>query len=255
MLQVEELTVRYGAFVAVDRLSLQAAEGEIVALLGPNGAGKTSTVSAIVGLQPPTSGTVRICGVDTTAEPSRAKRLLAYVPEVANLYQALTPDEFLALKGRLFGVTEAEIADAIPELLDGFGLLERRHDAMYEFSKGMTQKVALAAALLTRPRVMVLDEPLSGLDVETTLIVKEVLRTFAERGGTVLYCSHLLDVVETLAHRVAVLERGRLRALGTMAELRAAGGTDDARLEQLFQQLTTTADPATRARQLLDWQS
>src|SRR5690606_26266220 len=128
------------------------------------------------------------------------------------------------LKGRLFDVAEDAIEERTAGLLAGFGLDARRDHPMAGFSKGMTQKVALAAALLPAPRCLVLDEPLSGLDVETTLVVKELLREFAARGGTVLYCSHVLDVVETLAHRVAVVDRGRLVAVGSMQELRSRAG-------------------------------
>ena len=248
MITIERLRKTYGELVAVDDLSLAAQPGEIFALLGPNGAGKTTTVSCLVGLLRPDSGAIEVGGIDALARPREAKRIVSYVPESANLYRALTPDEYLTLKGRLFELDEERIATATTRLLDGFGLAPRRHEPMVGFSKGMTQKVSLASALLTEPKVLVLDEPLSGLDVETTLVFKEVLRGFAARGGTVLYCSHLLDVVETLAHRVAVLDGGRLQAVGTLDELQQGGS---AGLEQLFQELTSAADPVARARTLL----
>ncbi|MEM7200797.1 MAG: ABC transporter ATP-binding protein [Planctomycetota bacterium] len=251
MIRIEHLHKAYGDFVAVDDLSLTAAAGEVVALLGPNGAGKTTTVSCIVGLLQPDRGRVEVCGADVVTDPVAAKQRLSYVPEVAALYQALTPEEYLALRGRLFGLSEATIAASTTRLLEGFGIGDRRRQPMAGFSKGMTQKVALAAALLTEPQALVLDEPLAGLDVETTMVVKELLRAFAARGGVVLYCSHLLDVVETVAHRVAVLDRGSLLAVGTMAELRNRTGGEAQGLEQLFQRLTKAADPVERARTLL----
>ncbi len=251
MIRIESLRKTYGDLVAVDDLSLHVAAGEILALLGPNGAGKTTTVSCLVGLLAPDRGRIEVSGIDLRADPPAAKRALAYVPELAALYQALTPEEYLALKGRLFSMPEPQIARATDRLLEGFGLLERKREPMVGFSKGMTQKVALASALLTEPKVLVLDEPLSGLDAETTLVVKELLRGFAARGGAVLYCSHMLDVVETLAHRIAVLDRGRLQALGTLEELRRSAGGGGQRLEQLFRQLTAAADPVARARLLL----
>jgi len=247
MIRIQALRKSYGDVVAVDDLSLTAAAGEITALLGPNGAGKTTTLSCIVGLQRPDAGSIHVGDIDIARSPKAAKRVLSYVPEVANLYSALTPTEYLALRGRLFDMAEARIDGAIHRLLGGFGLSPRAHEPMAGFSKGMTQKVALAAALLTEPKVLVLDEPLSGLDVETTLVFKELLRTFAARGGAVLYCSHLLDVVETLADRVAVLDRGQVRAFGTLDELRRGGQG----LEQMFQDLTAAADPIARARELL----
>ena len=252
MIRIAGLRKSFGDVVAVDGLDLHAAAGEILALLGPNGAGKTTTIRCLVGLTVPDAGQLEIAGHDLRREPIDARRAISYVPEIARLHDALTPTEYLALKGRLFDVDEATIAARTTSLLAGFGLDARRDHSMAGFSKGMTQKVALAAALLPAPRCLVLDEPLSGLDVETTLVVKELLREFAARGGTVLYCSHVLDVVETLAQRVAVLDRGRLVAVGSMEELRArAGAGDDVTLEALFQTLTAASDPVARARAIL----
>ncbi len=257
MLEIRDLNVRYGSFQAVAGLSLSAAAGEVLALLGPNGAGNISTVRCLVGLQRPTSGQVVVAGHDAVTESGEAKRAIGYVPEVARMHDPLTPRESLTLKGRLFEMDESTIRTGIARLLDGLGLSERIDTPLSGFSKGMTQKVCLAGALLTEPKVLVLDEPLSGLDVETTLLVKAVLREFADAGGTVLYCSHLLDVVETVADRVAVMAHGQLLAAGTLDELRskaAVGGSDtsaDASLESVFRDLTRTGDPAARARELL----
>ncbi len=249
MIRVDSLRKTYGDLVAVSNLSFEVASGEILALLGPNGAGKSTTVHCLVGLQVPDSGDLEIDGLDVRTQEVEARRRIAYVPEVASLYDTLTPDEYLCLRGRLFEMAEDQIQPAILRLLDGFGILERQHDPMVGFSKGMTQKVVLASALLTEPKVLVLDEPLSGLDVETTLILKEVVREFARKGGAVLYCSHMLDVVETLADRVAILASGELVALDTMQALQQ--GQDNQRLEEIFRQLTSTSDPAARARAIL----
>ncbi len=248
MIEVASLRKTYGELVAVDDLSFTVGAGEVLALLGPNGAGKTTTVHCMVGILTPDQGTITVGGEDMVRDPVPAKRLIAYVPEVASLYESLTPHEYLTLRGRLFELPEDKIAAGIHRLLDGFGLLPRRHDPMVGFSKGMMQKVILAAALLTEPRVLILDEPLSGLDVETTLVLKEILREFSDRGGAVLYCSHLLDVVETLAHRIAILDQGKLLAIGTLEELRASEGQ---RLESLFRDLTSASDPAQKARSIL----
>jgi len=251
MLEIRDLRKTYGKLVAVQGLTLTAHPGEVLALLGPNGAGKSTTVHCTVGLIAPDSGSIHIDGVDALAHPQQARRVLGYVPEVARLHEALTPREYLQLKGRLFDMDEAAIAAGTERILGGFGLGERLDQPMAAFSKGMTQKVCLGAGLLTEPRVLVLDEPLSGLDVETTMVVKELLREFAADGRTVLYCSHMLDVVETVADRIAVLDHGELRAEGTLAELRERAGSGHSRLEELFRTLTAAADPAERARAIL----
>ncbi|MCC6783983.1 MAG: ABC transporter ATP-binding protein [Planctomycetes bacterium] len=252
MIHVSGLRVVYGELVAVGGLDLHAAAGSILALLGPNGAGKSSTIRCLVGLQRPSAGTLRVAGHDVLAAPAEARRAVSYLAEVTRVHDALSPLEYLELKGRLFDLDEATIALRARRLLEGFGLAERLHQPMAGFSKGMVQKASLAAALLVEPKVLVLDEPLTGLDVDATLVVKEVLRGFAARGGTVLYSSHLLDVVETLADVVAVIDRGQLLACGTLAELRDRAGTGAARLDEVFRVLTHAADPALRARAILD---
>jgi ABC-2 type transport system ATP-binding protein len=252
MLQLRGLRKAYGDLVALHGLDLDVRAGEILALLGPNGAGKSTTVKCVVGLLQPDAGSVHVDGHDANSDPAAARRRTGYVPEIPRLHDALTPVEFLLLKGRLFGLDDAAIAAASARMLAGFGIGERGEEPMAGFSKGMQQKVSLAAALLTEPRLLVLDEPLSGLDVETTFTVKELMRAFAARGGGVLYCSHMLDVVQTVAHRVAVLHHGRLLACGTVDELRqAAGSGGDADLGSVYRQLTRANDPVAAARAIL----
>ena len=252
MLQWRSLRKSYGSFTALHGLDLDVRPGEILALLGPNGAGKSTTVRCLVGLQSPDAGTVRIDGIDALAEAPRARSITGYVPELPRLHDALTPREFLLLKGRLFSLDDDVITARAERMLAGFGIGSRIDEPMASFSKGMQQKVSLTAALLTEPRLLVLDEPLSGLDVETTFTVKEVMRMFAQRGGAVLYCSHILDVVQTVAHRVAVLAQGRLLACGTVAELRAtAGSGKDADLGSVYRQLTQANDPIAAANTIL----
>ena len=252
MITVSGLRKTYDDVVAVHGLDFTVAAGRIFGLLGPNGAGKSTTIRCIVGLMRPDAGRIEVAGHDVQADPAGARRATSYLAEVTRVHDALTPVEYLQLKGRLFDLSEATIAARTGRLLDGFGLLERSNQPMAGFSKGMVQKAALAAALLVEPKVLVLDEPLTGLDVDATLVVKEVLRGFADQGGTVLYSSHLLDVVETLADLVAVIDKGQLLACGTLAELRAQAGGGGARLDQVFRTLTHAADPAVRARAILD---
>ncbi|MBM4060371.1 MAG: ABC transporter ATP-binding protein [Planctomycetes bacterium] len=252
MLAVQGLRVAYGDLVALHGLDLRVAPGEILALLGPNGAGKSTAVKCIVGLLRPDAGTVTVDGRDAWAEPMAVRSRIGYLPEVARLHEALTPWEYLLLKGRLFDLDDARIRAAGERLLAGFDLLDRGDEPMAAFSKGMLQKVSIAAALLTDPRLLVFDEPLSGLDVTTTLVVKELMREFAARGGAVLHSSHLLDVVETTAHRIAVLDQGRLLACGTGAELRALAGAGAAtRLDAVFRALVQASDPLATARSIL----
>lgn len=250
MIRIEGLEKSYGSRRAVAGLSLEARPGEITALLGQNGAGKSTTLHCIVGLERADRGTILVAGHDIVTATTEARRALAYVPEIASLYDPLTPQEYLTLKARLFGIPDTVSTERIDRLLRGFELTERRHDPIVAFSKGMTQKIALCSALVVAPAVLVLDEPLSGLDIDTALVVKETLREFARRGGTVLYSTHVLDVAESLAHRIAVLHEGRLVADGTLAELRTRSGGEQ-RLEEIFRMLTALADPVQRARDLL----
>ena len=252
MLRLQGLRKTYGDFVALHGLDLAIAAGEILALLGPNGAGKSTAVKCVVGLLRPDAGTVHVDGVDALQQPQTARRRIGYLPEVARLHEALTPWEYLLLKGRLFDLEDAQIRVAGERLLAGFDLLDRADEPMTGFSKGMLQKVSIASALLTEPKVLVFDEPLSGLDVTTTLVIKELMREFAHRGGAVLHCSHLLDVVESMADRIAVLDKGKLLGCGTAAELRtqvgAAAGTH---LDAVFRTLVQASDPTARARSIL----
>ncbi|MCA8977112.1 MAG: ABC transporter ATP-binding protein [Planctomycetes bacterium] len=252
MLRLSGLRKTYGSHVALHGLDLAIDGGQILALLGPNGAGKSTTVKCTVGLARPDAGTVEIAGIDALRDPRSTRHRIGYLPEVANVHEALTPWEFLLLKGRLFDLVDQRIRATGERLLHGFGIGDRGDEPMTGFSKGMLQKVSLAAALLTEPQVLVFDEPLSGLDVTTTLIVKELIREFARRGGAVLYCSHMLDVVESIADRIAVLDHGKLLACGSAAELRAGtGASADTHLDQVFRSLVQASDPEAAARTIL----
>lgn len=236
MIRVEGLHKSYGERVAVRNLDLAVEPGRLHALLGRNGAGKSTAMHCMVGLLQPDRGTILLDGIDLAGHRAQALRRVSYLPEVAAVYEALTPDEFLSLRGRLFGMDEAAIAAGSAAWLGRFGLGDRRHEPMAGFSKGMVQKAALAAALLTEPRVLILDEPITGLDVVSTLELKELLRQLARDGRTVLFSSHLLDVVENLADQVTVIEQGTVVAEGTVAEVRRLAG-DAASLEAAFQHL------------------
>jgi ABC-2 type transport system ATP-binding protein len=245
-----EVSKVFDGRLALTALSLEVRKGEVLGLLGPNGAGKTTAVRILCGLLEPTSGSARIAGFDVRSQPLEARRRMAFVPDGAPLYANLTPLQHLQLVGRLHGRGEEVIEREARRLLTGLGLEARINDPVGSFSRGMRQKTALACALLPRPPLLVLDEPLEGLDAPTTAVVKEVLRAWARRGGAVLYTSHLLDVVERVCDRMAILDRGELVALGTLDELRARSGQDGT-LEQVFRSVTRAEDPSLKALEIL----
>jgi len=237
MIEAIGLEKSYGKVAALRGVTFTAHPGEVLGYLGPNGAGKSTTVKILTGLQPATAGTARIGGFDIAAEPLEAKRLIGLVPESGALYEALTPVEYLRFVGQLYDLTAQEAGKRAAELLEFLELdpatWPRR---MGGFSKGMKQRVVIAAAFLHRPRVIIFDEPLNGLDVNATIKVKQLIATEAARGGTILYCSHLLDVVERVCSRIIILDDGEIRLDGSLADIqmRFPGRT----LEAVFQELT-----------------
>ncbi|MEM9802468.1 MAG: ABC transporter ATP-binding protein [Planctomycetota bacterium] len=244
------VTRRFDDLVAVDGLSLDVRRGEVLGLVGPNGAGKTTTVRMLVGLLEPSEGEVTIDGRSLSTEPLEARRELGYVPDGAPLYPNLSPRQHLMLVGRLRGMDDAETTAEAERLMQHLDLADRIDDPVGSFSRGMRQKTALACAILPRPDLLVLDEPLSGLDAPSAAMLKAVLRGWADRGGAVLYTSHLLDVVERVCDRVAVIARAKLVSVGGLAELRASGRGDET-LEEIFRSLTETDDPEARAAALV----
>ncbi len=241
---------RYGERLALDGFSLEVHAGEVLGLLGPNGAGKTTALRLLCGLTPSDQGRVEIAGRDVQGQPLLARKDLGYVPDGAPLYSNLTPLEHLQLVGRLHGLGEDRTAQEARRLLSGLDLAERSTDAVGTFSRGMRQKTAIACALIHRPALLVLDEPLTGLDTSTAMVVKALMRGWAERGRAVLVTSHLLEVVERVCDRMAILVQGRRLALGTYDELRAqAGGGSN--LDEVFRSLTRSEDPTLVADRIL----
>lgn len=250
LVELSSVSRTFGDVTAVDDVSFTVEEGEVFGLLGPNGAGKTTSVRMLCGLLAPTNGQLSIAGVDVGADPLSARRHIGFVPDGAPLYPNLSPRQHLMLVGRLHGLDEGPLGAETERLMDGLGLTDRIDDPVGEFSRGMRQKTALACALVHRPKLLVLDEPLSGLDAPTAAMFKEVLRAWGEGGGAVLYTSHLLDVVERVCTRMAVLAQGRLVGIGTLDELRGAAGRDGT-LEEVFGALAQSEDPVEQARNLL----
>jgi ABC-2 type transport system ATP-binding protein len=220
MLQVDRLTKHYGAFVALRDLSFEIHPGEVLGLLGPNGSGKSTTVKILTGLLRPTSGIVRLDGRDVAADLQTYKKTLGYVPEEPHLYSYLTGPEYLQLVGRLRGIPEAALTDKIDRFLQLLGIYDDRYQTLSSYSKGMRQKVLIAAAVLHNPRVVVLDEPFSGLDVSAARILKGFVRALAEEGRIILFSSHVLEVVEQVCSRVIILKDGEMVGHDSVARLR-----------------------------------
>jgi ABC-2 type transport system ATP-binding protein len=249
MIVTENLCRSYGSKPALIDLNLRVEPGEILGFLGPNGAGKSTTVRILTGLIRPTSGRATVAGFDVVEAPLEVKKRIGYIPETAALYDALTAAEYLELVACLHRLDAKTAASRRAELLELFGLGEAQNQRMTEFSKGMRQKVVIAAALLHRPEVLFLDEPLDGLDANTAAVVKELLRKLAAQGRTILFCSHILDVVERVCTRIVIINEGRQIAAGTAATLRR--DTRAVTLEAAFSQLTGVRDVGQVASDLL----
>jgi ABC-2 type transport system ATP-binding protein len=244
MIRLEGLTKRYGAFTAVHPLDLHVPRGELFGFLGPNGAGKTTTIRMIAGVLQPTAGRVLLDGRDVVTEPAEAKRRLGYIPDRPFLYEKLTGLEFLRFVSGLWG-ENGKAADArAMQLLELFELGEWKDTLIESYSHGMRQKLLISSALVHAPDVIVVDEPMVGLDPKGARLIKELLRGFASQGGTIFLSTHTLEVAEALCDRIAILYQGKIRAIGTMDELRAEAATGAAHLEDVFLKLTGAEDVA-----------
>jgi ABC-2 type transport system ATP-binding protein len=237
------LTKKYGSLVACNQLNFHIHAGELFGFLGPNGAGKTTTIKMLTGLLTPTSGMARIAGINVQEQPVLAKKKMAFVPDSPNIYDKLTAREFLQFAAELRAIEQEEATRRIGALLDVFELSERADELCGGFSHGMRQKVCLSAALLARPRVLFLDEPTVGLDPKSARLIKDILRDFVSKGGTVFMSTHILEIAEEMCDRVGIIQSGKLIALGTIDELRqGARHVETGRpisLEDLFLALTT----------------
>ena len=239
-LEIRSLRKSFGK-PAVDGLDLTVAPGEFYALLGPNGAGKTTTLRMIAGLLPADAGDIRVFGVDARRHPVEAKRLIAWLPDEPQLYDKLDPLEYLEFVAGLWGVAPDKARANAESLLAELGLQDVRRQRCEGFSKGMRQKVALAGALIHDPKLLMLDEPLTGLDAGSARQVKDILAARAKAGAAIVLTTHILEVAERIADRIGILARGKLVAEGTFEALRAARGRIDATLEDVFLDLTARA--------------
>lgn len=247
---VDGLTFSYGAGEVLHGISFTLRRGEVVGLLGPNGAGKSTTIKILTGILPPGDGSVRVAGHVMPAEAVEAKKRIGYVPEAAALFESLTGQEFLELMGRLQDVPEERLQLRIGRFLEQFGLADDRLRPLDGYSKGMRQKVLLSAALLHNPDVVLLDEPLSGLDVNMGIMVRDLIAALAAEGKTILYSSHVLDVVERVCDRALIIHEGRLIADGSLDALKAS--TERGSLEDVFRQLTDTEGAVSGVSEIIE---
>ncbi len=242
MIEIANLSMRYGDLLALDHLDLTIERGEFFAFLGPNAAGKTTTIKLLTGLLEPTTGVAKICGYDIQKEPLEAKKRIGYIPDVAEFYDKLTPIEFMAFIAELFQVDHATARKRSPELMERFSLISYGGQRIENLSHGTRQRLAFASALLHDPEVIIVDEPMIGLDPKNARVVKEELKARSEAGVTIFLSTHLLHVAHELADRIGIINHGKLCALGTVEEIRGgvADGTGRS-LEELFLEITGDA--------------
>lgn len=236
ILELKQLSKSFGGANVLNEISLTVRPGEIIGYIGPNGAGKSTTVKIMLGLIDEFEGEVRIFGEDISKGDPTYKARIGYVPETADLYENLTAYEYLTFIGELYGMEEADVDHKAKQLVRLLGIEEVYHSRISSFSKGMKQKVLIISSLLHNPDLLFLDEPLSGLDANSVMIVKEILAKLAAKGKTIFYSSHIMEVVEKISHRIVLLADGKLVADGTFAELQ--GQNKDGTLEEIFNQLT-----------------
>jgi len=238
MMQLRELSKRFGNLMAVDGVSLEVNRGEIFGFLGPNGAGKTTTIKMLAGLIKPSSGRVIIDGWDLEEHPQEAKKAVGFIPDRPFLYEKLTAREFLRFLAGLYGCAANGTDERMKALLRLFGIEEWKDELIESFSHGMKQRLVMISAFLHQPKIIIVDEPMVGLDPAGVRLVKEVFRSFASRGGAVFMSTHTLEVAEEVCDRIAIIHGGRIVASGTIGELRQKAGSEGVKLETLFFTLT-----------------
>jgi len=250
MIRAEGLTKRFGSKEAVRALSFTAEKGEIVGFLGPNGAGKTTTVKILTGMIQPSAGSATVAGFDIVRQPMEAKKRIGYVPESGALFDTLTGGEYIRFIADLHHMERSVAERRAEEFLDLFGILAEKDQRLQEYSKGMKQKVLISAALIHDPDVLFLDEPINGLDVNAVLVFKEILKRLSTEGKTMLFCSHILDVVEKICPRIIIINEGSMIAEGTPAQI--AAKTGEKSLEEAFCRLTGVRDARDSAQEFLE---
>jgi ABC-2 type transport system ATP-binding protein len=238
MLELQGVVKRYGRFTAVNSIDLQVHRGEIFGFLGPNGAGKTTTIRMVAGVLRPSEGRVLVGGQDVEKNPEAAKGRVGYIPDRPYLYEKLSGGEFLRFVAGLWGREGDAVEARLDRLLDLFQLAAWKDELVESYSHGMRQKLLISSALIHQPELIVVDEPMVGLDPRSARLLKDLFRTFVENGGTIFLSTHTLEVAEALCDRIAILSEGKIIALGTMDELRDQSHTGGAHLEEIFLKVT-----------------
>lgn len=249
VIEISGLYKSYGTKQVLKDIHLTVYPGQVIGYIGPNGAGKSTTVKILCGLISDFEGTVLVNGINIQQDPVAVKKMIGYVPELAELYEVLTPVEFLELMAGLYQLDASVSGPRIERMLTSFGLGPNLHQRMDTFSKGMRQKVLLVSGLLHNPDIIILDEPLSGLDANAVIIVKELIHQLAREGKTIFYCSHMMDVVEKVSDRIVLIDQGIIIADGSFASLQETMGQES--LESIFAQLTATDNLRTAASELV----
>jgi ABC-2 type transport system ATP-binding protein len=239
---VESITKSFGSKIAVRNLSLKIEAGEIRGLLGPNGSGKSTTMKMIMGIMRPDTGNIHLDNIDVLKQPIEARKLVGYVPETPYLYEYLTTSEYLDFVGTAYNIPPEERRQRVKDLLNAFQMEQNVNEVMSGFSQGMKQKIALSAALLHRPHVLILDECLNGLDPRSARIVKDILHRLSQEGVAVLFSTHVLEIAEAMCDKVTILNEGLLLFEGTPQELRSKVGMPGSTLEETFLKLTGSED-------------
>jgi len=250
VLEATHLSRTFGDFVAVDDATFTLQPGEIVGFLGPNGAGKTTTIKMLTGLLGPSSGAARVAGFDIVAQPLEAKARIGYVPDTPNLYGKLKAGEYLRFVGQLYKVPPAHVEERMRPMLDMFDLTEVAGNYLDTFSHGMQQKVAITGAFLHDPQIVFMDEPTVGLDPRSARLIKDLMIHNRDRGRTIFFSTHILEIAQTMCDRVIIINKGRIVADARVDELRAMRGEQS--LEDIFLELTGGADADEMVKELDD---
>lgn len=249
IISIRDLRKRYGQKEVLQGINLDIYPGQVIGYIGPNGAGKSTTVKILCGLLSDYEGEVTVRGFDLRRNAIDVKAIIGYVPELAELYDVLTPSEFLSFIGALYNLPQAVVESRIIQMMTALGLGNHIHQRMETFSKGMRQKVLIASALMHNPEIIILDEPLSGLDANSVIIVKDLIQRLAKEGKTIFYCSHMMDIVEKVSDMIVLIDQGVIIANGTYAELKTQVG--DKSLEQIFATLTASESQNQAADQIM----